>query len=165
MPVECRANHSQPITGCTREWCWILHMVSASDVAKHKNTVLSPCSFSHLTFCCWFPPTLTQPMDPEKKSLNFIFPTQYVIPKSLKFGHWLSENHTVMRSASARLFFLVWTFFIEWTCLGGEGPAQWLKRDRLGMFGGFTYPLKMLRCHVMSCTSTVTIACSIKTHW
>ena len=37
-------------------------------------------------------PTLTQPMDPEKKSLNFIFPTQYVIPKSLKFGHWLSEN-------------------------------------------------------------------------
>ena len=30
-------------------------------------------------------------MDPEKKSLNFIFPTKYVIPKSLKFGHWLSE--------------------------------------------------------------------------
>ena len=23
-------------------------------------------------------------MDPEKKSLNFIFPTKYVIPKSLK---------------------------------------------------------------------------------
>ena len=37
---------------------------------------------------------LTQPMDPEKKSLNFIFPTQYVIPKSLKFGHWLSEETT-----------------------------------------------------------------------
>ena len=36
-------------------------------------------------------PLLTQPMDPEKKSLSFIFPTQYVIPKSLKFGHWLSE--------------------------------------------------------------------------
>ena len=34
---------------------------------------------------------LTQPMDPEKKSLNFIFPTKYVIPKSLKFSHWLSE--------------------------------------------------------------------------
>ena len=33
---------------------------------------------------------LTQPMDPEKKSLNFIFPTKYVIPKSLKFSHWLS---------------------------------------------------------------------------
>ena len=30
-------------------------------------------------------------MDPEKKSLNFIFPTKYVIPKSLKFSHWLSE--------------------------------------------------------------------------
>ena len=27
--------------------------------------------------------SLTQPMDPEKKSLNFIFPTKYVIPKSL----------------------------------------------------------------------------------
>ena len=35
---------------------------------------------------------LTQPMDPEKKSLNFIFPTKYVIPKSLKFSHWLSEE-------------------------------------------------------------------------
>ena len=34
---------------------------------------------------------LTQPMDHEKKSLNFIFPTKYVIPKSLKFSHWLSE--------------------------------------------------------------------------
>ncbi len=29
------------------------------------------------------PLPLTQPMDPEKKSLNFIFPTKYVIPKSL----------------------------------------------------------------------------------
>ena len=24
-------------------------------------------------------------------SLNFIFPTKYVFPKSLKVGHWLSE--------------------------------------------------------------------------
>ena len=35
---------------------------------------------------------LTQPMDPEKKSLNFIFPTKYVIPKSLKFSHWPSKD-------------------------------------------------------------------------
>ena len=33
---------------------------------------------------------LTQPMA-EKKSLNFIFPTKYVIPKSLKFSHWPSK--------------------------------------------------------------------------
>ena len=33
---------------------------------------------------------LTQPMDPEKENLNFIFPTKYVIPKSLKFSHWLT---------------------------------------------------------------------------
>ena len=32
------------------------------------------------------------PMDPEKKSLNFIFPTKYVIPKSLKFSHWPSKK-------------------------------------------------------------------------
>ena len=31
-------------------------------------------------------------MDPEKKSLNFIFPTKYVVPKSLKFSHWPSKN-------------------------------------------------------------------------
>ncbi len=30
------------------------------------------------------PPNLTQPMDPENKSLNFIFPTKYVIPKKFK---------------------------------------------------------------------------------
>ena len=30
-------------------------------------------------------------MDPEKKSLNFTFPTKYVIPKSLKFSHWPSK--------------------------------------------------------------------------
>ncbi len=38
-------------------------------------------------------------MDPEKKSLNFIFPTKYVIPKSLKFGHWLSEENTFRHGA------------------------------------------------------------------
>ncbi len=30
-------------------------------------------------------------MDAEKNSLNFIFPTEYVIPKSLKFSHWPSK--------------------------------------------------------------------------
>ena len=39
---------------------------------------------------------LTQPMDPEKTSLNFIFPTKYVIPKSLKFSHWPSKNIILM---------------------------------------------------------------------
>ena len=39
-------------------------------------------------------PKLTQPMDPEIKSLNFIFPTKHVIPESLKFSHWLSEKNT-----------------------------------------------------------------------
>ena len=35
-------------------------------------------------------------MDPEKKSLNFIFPTKYVIPKSLKFSHWPSKMESWM---------------------------------------------------------------------
>ncbi len=30
---------------------------------------------------------------PWNKSLNFIFPIEYVIPKGLKVGHWLSEWH------------------------------------------------------------------------
>ena len=41
---------------------------------------------------------LTQPMDPEKKSLNFIFPTKYVIPKSLKFSHWPSKTNKKLPS-------------------------------------------------------------------
>ena len=50
--------------------------------------------FKHVVklFFCGNSKKLTQPMDPEKKSLNFIFPTKYVIPKSLKFSHWLSEK-------------------------------------------------------------------------
>ena len=51
---------------------------------------------------------LTQPMDPEKKSLNFIFPTKYVIPKSLKFSHWPSKTIDIC------VFFFV----------GGRGGAQ-----------------------------------------
>ena len=47
-------------------------------------------------------PKLTQPMDPEKKSLNFIFPTKYVIPKSLKFSHWPSKKRK--RSSSNHPF-------------------------------------------------------------
>ena len=30
-------------------------------------------------------------LDPEKKSLNIIFPIKYVIPKSSKFSHWPSN--------------------------------------------------------------------------
>ena len=33
-----------------------------------------------------------QPKEPWNKSLNFIFPTKYIISKSLKVGHWLSER-------------------------------------------------------------------------
>ena len=40
-----------------------------------------------------FQPSLTQPMDPDEKSLNFIFPTRYVVPKSLKFSQWPSKIH------------------------------------------------------------------------
>ena len=35
---------------------------------------------------------LTQPIGPWDKSLNFILSTKYVIPKSLKFSHWLSKH-------------------------------------------------------------------------
>ena len=31
-------------------------------------------------------------MSHSDKSLNFIFPTKHVIPESLKFSHWLSEQ-------------------------------------------------------------------------
>ena len=37
---------------------------------------------------------LTWRMEPWNKSLNFIFPTKYVIPKSLKFSHWPSKLST-----------------------------------------------------------------------
>ena len=39
-------------------------------------------------------------MDPEKKSWNFIFPTKYVIPKSLKFSHWPSKKKAQIENDS-----------------------------------------------------------------
>ncbi len=50
-------------------------------------------------------------MDPEKKSLNFIFPTKYVIPKSLKFSHWPSKqsrNQTTHRISTDGLSKQLW---------------------------------------------------------
>ena len=41
-------------------------------------------------------------MDPEKKSSNFIFPTKYVIPKSLKFSHWPSKKKSVSLHSAKR---------------------------------------------------------------
>ena len=38
----------------------------------------------------------------KKNSLNFIFPTKYVIPKSLKFSHWPSKYQSTKRSVSEK---------------------------------------------------------------
>ncbi len=43
-------------------------------------------------------------MDPEKKSLNFIFPTKHVIPKSLKFSNWLSQPFFSITPSFQHLF-------------------------------------------------------------
>ncbi len=48
-------------------------------------------------------------MDPEKKSLNFIFPTKYVIPKILKFSHWPSKLLKKNIPSEWDMFFLFYT--------------------------------------------------------
>ena len=45
---------------------------------KKKEEHKQPATKTHLANGPW------------NKSLNFIFPTKYVIPKSLKFSHWPS---------------------------------------------------------------------------
>ena len=40
----------------------------------------------------WGISTHSAVLDTENKSLNLFFATKYVIPKSLKFSHWLSES-------------------------------------------------------------------------
>ena len=47
-------------------------------------------------------------MDPEKKSLNFIFPTKYVIPKSLKFSHWPSKLKLGSPIFTKQFFMAIW---------------------------------------------------------
>ena len=39
----------------------------------------------------------------KKKSLNFIFPTKYVIPKSLKFSHWPSKMYKLKTPKTHKL--------------------------------------------------------------
>ena len=41
---------------------------------------------------------------PWNKSLNFIFPTKYVIPKSLKFSHWPSKKMSCLKPWQFRFF-------------------------------------------------------------
>ena len=48
-------------------------------------------------------------MDPEKKGLNFIFPTKYVIPKSLKFSHWPSKLY--QGTSPWKLQYIIWSPF------------------------------------------------------
>ena len=79
MEVENYPNWKETNLGGTPMFHWTMIMGGRVSVKNGATTF-----WWHLFF-------LTQPMDPEKKSLNFIFPTKYVIPKSLKFGHWLSE--------------------------------------------------------------------------
>ena len=73
-------------------------------------------------------------MDPEKKSLNFIFPTKYVIPKSLKFSHWPSKgtqpnaNFPQIGAAHSMLEFLAKAW-------GGEHDAKVATRKN----GGFRF--------------------------
>ena len=49
-------------------------------------------------------------MEPEIKSLNFIFPTKYVVPKSLRFSDWLSKEVKIQTKT--------WNHHLSW-CLKG----------------------------------------------
>ena len=54
-------------------------------------------------------------MDPETKQLNFIFPTNYVIPNSLKFSHWPSKLmglQTTIFYAGSSPTGMTWTFLL-----------------------------------------------------
>ncbi len=68
-------------------------------------------------------------MDPEKKSLNFIFPTKYVIPKSLKFSHWPSKFLTQPPPPSSSTIFhrkrYLHCHFHRGRHFGGNGEVCW----------------------------------------
>ena len=83
----------EPETSVYKKWLFQLDDSESSyrkwlEITKHpfKTVFFSSGSGEKVTgvdFC----EKLTQPMDPEKTSLNFIFPTKYVIPKKLKFEY------------------------------------------------------------------------------
>ena len=75
---QVKLDHLSPIFKVKNDqrnlWSTITWFICSSS----KNQTCSPVQFS---LSQW---TL-------KKSLNFVFPTKYVIPKSLKFSHWPSK--------------------------------------------------------------------------
>ena len=93
---ETNHRHPRPHRVLPVWWSW------SSSTSKHKIVVKmqqtkqqtkSSNKQSHIYVCIYtysHKHILAQPMDPGSKSLNFIFPTQYVIPNSLNFNHWPS---------------------------------------------------------------------------
>ena len=101
-----------------------------------------------------------------KKSLNFIFPTKYVIPKSLKFSHWprkhienlLSPEDIlvlggVCRVKTCRGFYVQMIPTLMkfnppvvrcWPCVAGNGNGDFLgEREHVtGLCMGFVAPLR-----------------------
>ncbi len=74
---------------------WVIQTGVLWCVSNRESWRLFILTWKQKKVLSWLAPVdeqhLTQPMDPEKRSLNFIFPTKYVIPKSLKFSHWPSK--------------------------------------------------------------------------
>ena len=96
------------------------------DVPKNVSgsKFLDVCFFLRIRFLLV---SLTQPMDPWKKSLNFIFPTKYVIPKSLKFSHWPSKFNN---QKTPQLFhFFGGGGFVRFFLKGKNLDELWRDRD------------------------------------
>ena len=68
-------------------------------------------------------------MEHWNKSLNFIFPTKYVIPKSLKFGHWPSKLTISYLLEPIQQFFPHWVLSRSRQVRPFVPPTRWSKRE------------------------------------
>ena len=96
-----------------------------------------------------------------KKIINFIFPTKYVFPKSLKVSHWLSKLWSILKCPTFCL--TIWFLYKFVMCvLGAERiKHQWTPQDGVpGQPWQMSF-LEEMSLHVRGTGSKATNTCSL----
>ena len=86
----------------------------------------------------------------KKKSLYLIFPTKYVIPKSLKFGHWLSLFSLFEAVIKCWVPFFVYSFFPPYYANDHELKFKvFLPIEHLFQEKSYRIAINSVRCRIL----------------
>ena len=97
-------------------------------------------------------------MEPWNESLNFIFPTTYVIPKSLKFSHWPSKKTPLKTNRNPPW----WLESMKISVFSTESSAElWLQAGGLGKLVKLGCNLPKFKGHISTNIHRVFFHCKV----